>query len=393
MGIKFLVFSFFVIFKVSALADIESAPVWTHCANEYGVGSPRNCSYSGLRVMRFGNDESWVYAKHYEGLASYLCRKEQFPRVSLGSKPYRCEYSSKVVGELIDLPDNCADRHDCAGLSLTIPKGSPHTEGGVRNTGSQPNYNSDVGAFRTECKLSHFAYDDPLVHPNKPSAAHMHMFFGNKDVNAYTDLKKLRDSSESTCQGGTLNNSAYWVPALIDMNEKSFLAPEKTLWYYKEGYQGLAGQGFENLPPHLGMIGREFYWQCMNSTSQVGSIPSCPAGERLKLVVFFPQCWDGQNDWLADESHMANPSGGQCPTSHPHRLPRISLNIWWRMSYENQSDSLMLSSDMGGARGASAHADWVNGWDESISGAFITNCLNQSADCHANLLGDGRTLY
>ena len=33
------------------------------------------------------------------------------------------------------------------------------------------------------------------------------------------------------------------------------------------------------------------------------------------------------------------------------------------------------------------------GWDEATMLKFIKNCENPSVDCHANLLGDGTTLY
>ncbi len=40
------------------------------------------------------------------------------------------------------------------------------------------------GQFRIQCQWSHFGYDDPIVRPGSPGAAHLHMFWGNTNTNA-----------------------------------------------------------------------------------------------------------------------------------------------------------------------------------------------------------------
>ena len=88
------------------------------------------------------------------------------------------------------------------------------------------------GQFRISCEFSHFAYDDPLVAPNDPGAAHLHMFFGNTDVNAYSTFSSLRDTGSSTCNGQELNRTGYWVPAMIDGDGNARI-PERIVVYYK----------------------------------------------------------------------------------------------------------------------------------------------------------------
>ncbi|WP_309624448.1 DUF1996 domain-containing protein [Methylibium sp.] len=54
----------------------------------------------------------------------------------------------------------------------------------------------------------------------------------------------------------------------------------------------------------------------------------CLVGDELWQGVFFPQCWDGKNlDSPDHKSHMAYPSDGGCPRSHPVALP--SHGDWW----------------------------------------------------------------
>jgi hypothetical protein len=227
-----------------------------------------------------------------------------------------------------------------------------------------------------------------------PGMSHLHMFFGNDSVDAFSDTATLANFGNSTCDGGVLNRSAYWTPALLDTKLRKPLLPVKTLWYYKGGYQGLAQVGFDNLPAGLGMIGREFNWSCSsNPTVQVAFIPECSVGNYLNFAVQFPQCWDGQNLWLEDSAHVVNPQNSQCPVTHPVPLPRITMTMKFLIEYGGQSEHLALSSDMMQKPGSSAHADWVNGWDEGVSAKFVENCLNKLNNCHSNLLGDGTMLY
>lgn len=371
-------------------------PQWTHCANEYGVGQPNSCNFSGLRRVRFGNGSQWVEKNEFNQYLASKCNRRNFPIADFDwtEGPFRCEYSSVIVKEPISPAENCDSRHDCNGFSMQMPAGANGASTEELGHGSEPTPSDHVGAFRTLCTFSHFAYNDPLVHPGIPGRSHLHAFFGNTSVNHDTDPYLLADSGDSTCSGGTLNRSAYWVPALLDMKEKRPLIPHKSIWYYKGGYQGLAKAGFDNLPKGLSMIGREYYWSCNdNPEIKHKSIPQCSAGSVVTLRVSFPQCWDGMNTWLPDESHVTNPVNRACPASHPKAIPRITLNIRYIVEYEGQIDNLMLASDMGNnAPGSTAHADWINGWNTDISAAFIENCLNSLNDCRANLIGNNESL-
>jgi hypothetical protein len=110
--------------------------------------------------------------------------------------------------------------------------------------------------------------------------------------------------------------------------------------------------------------------------------------------VFFPQCWDGVNlDSPDHKSHMAYANGG-CPASHPVPLPEFSMNIYYPITVAGQEANWRLSSDTySGPAGYSSHADWMNGWNQSIMETWVKNCDNPALDCHSHLLGDGRMLY
>ena len=85
---------------------------------------------------------------------------------------------------------------------------------------------------RIYCPISHFSYDDPIVFWNQPGAAHLHMFIGNTEANAYSTPDFLVDNGKSTCEGGTNIRSSYWVPALLSQSGEA-VVPEDMFIYYK----------------------------------------------------------------------------------------------------------------------------------------------------------------
>ena len=296
--------------------------------------------------------------------------------------------------------------------ALNIPQAIGYDTLRVKNTTEIPPKTG--GAFRVVCTPSHMSNDDPLVFPNQPNAAHSHTFFGNTTTNYASDLSNLSAIGNSTCKGGLINRSAYWVPSMIDTTLNKAIAPDLAIFYYKRGY---VPAGMVKAPPkglrmlagnpkatteaqnaHIGFtcLGRvPFYgWK--------GSIPACNVGETMQMKVSFPQCWDGKNlDSPDHKSHMAysgrdTPTANHCPETHPVGIPLIAINMDYKITITGDYKKWRLASDnyaTTSAGGISAHADWVSGWNQVFIQGFVDNCLNKDVDCHAHLLGDGRMIY
>ena len=275
---------------------------------------------------------------------------------------------------------------------------------------------SDIGQFRIPCGYSHMAFDDPIVSPGRPGAAHLNTFFGNTGTNAASTEQSIRDTGNSTCQGGTINRSAYWVPSMIDTATGKPIAPDFAVFYYKQGYTLAPSRAIQPLPAGLRMIagdptnsrpgGTGARFKCIggpnNSNDQYGSaIPNCDVGALLYQEVFFPQCWDGRNldspDHKSHMSYVVQVSGGYtCPSTHPVALPQVTFNIAYTVQTKDAARAWRLSSDTYDASlpgGYSSHGDWFNGWEKAVSDTWNAACVQASKDCHAHLLGDGRMMY
>jgi hypothetical protein len=72
------------------------------------------------------------------------------------------------------------------------------------------------GKLRVLCEHSHFSYNDPLVRPGEAGVTHLHAFFGNTLTDHNSTYATLRATGTGTCEGGPVNRSAYWMPALIN---------------------------------------------------------------------------------------------------------------------------------------------------------------------------------
>lgn len=267
------------------------------------------------------------------------------------------------------------------------------------------------GSARFACFASHFNYDDPIVAPNQPGAAHLHMFLGNTLADNSSTFESLSRTGDGTCSGSELNRSAYWVPALIDTRGQARI-PQYSLIYYKAG--PMTGQTISPLPDNLKMIAGNarattpgendgvHKWYCgfpgnyptYYNESQV--IPACNPGDAITLSLVFPQCWDGVNlDSKNHRDHMAYPDGRSCPASHPVIIPQITYNIYWNNSDMSTAGWYLSSDKHGGldvAGGTTTHGDWFGAWHPDVMTTFINQCNNQGHDCQGATISPSQRL-
>ncbi len=357
---------------------------WRDCTN--------GCKFSGLRNVAITNGEETHFRTFFLELASYQCQPSVFPGSAGLSGTKKCYVDTKSLSAPVAPALNCENRHDCDGVDLDMPIGHPGWADIIRQSVDSSTLKvTDIGAFRVTCHHSHFSYDDPLVFPGQPGAAHLHQFFGNTGVDAFSTSASLADSN-GNCTGGAANKSGYWAPAVMDMTKKAPRVADEVIFYYKQGYNGATN--FQVYPEGLAMISYDGYWQCRHGSTpgKLAELPvNCP-GDRISLHIKFPQCWDGVNLYLPDQSHMA-PARNGCPASHPVALPLITLNLRYLLKDDDDISSWRLSSDHAdSAPGSTLHADWMNGWDKEINRLFVENCLNKSIDCHVGHLNDGTVL-
>ncbi len=283
--------------------------------------------------------------------------------------------------------------------------------------------NNGAGTFRANCEVSHFSYDDPIVFPGQPEAAHLHMFLGNTDTNAFSTYDTLLNSGGSTCNGGELNRTAYWVPAMFDGKE-NVVVPSKVLFYYKTEKPAGIGK-VQPYPENLQLIGDTTNnkqdnlglstFRCNTiyngaKTQPSATIPKCASSVSnqpgaLEYMIFYDYCWNGNEDtvdeWEANrDKNFTAPlnywHSSVCPSSHPVLLPALVTHIFYDIKPGDDTSKWFLSSDVDADSrvqtqpgGSTAHADWFGAWNKQINKEWVDNCSNVlNAECGSGLLAD-----
>jgi Domain of unknown function (DUF1996) len=116
-------------------------------------------------------------------------------------------------------------------------------------------------------------------------------------------------------------------------------------------------------------------WSCATRRAERSStIPTCPGARfgGLRLQVNFPNCWDGRRLDSADhKSHMAYSADGTCPASHAVEVPALSLVVYYGV-YGGPDSALASGGQF------SAHADFVNSWNQAALSRLVERYLNGS---------------
>lgn len=313
------------------------------------------------------------------------------PQSKLNVETNRCEYENGWPAVNPDLIPTGAAGFDDIRLEATEepPTSSP----------------DDKGAVRIVCEFSHMNFDDAIMYPGQQGKAHLHAYFGNADANYLSTPESIRTTGKSTCTGGIMNRSAYWMPAIIDDATGAPVKPRITQAYYKHGVvqeipRGLrmiSGDMRRTKPVHPSM--RYQWFECDEVYKKhENNLVSCDNGHELTMVVAFPSCWDGKNlDSPNHQDHMAFEINGRCPGSHPKHLPIVTMKTYYPVKMVTGTSTWRLSSDNyaknGQNAGYSSHADFMMGWDETLHKVLIDNCINKAKDCHSHLTGDGRKFY
>jgi hypothetical protein len=125
---------------------------------------------------------------------------------------------------------------------------------------------------------------------------------------------------------------------------------------------------------------------CQGSPAKSSKPIDCPAPERAKLEIEFPNCQKvDANRQPVDESanyrsHVAYPSRhGTCPSTHPYRITMLNLHVIYETTKGTALQWSVPYYDL--------HADFMNGWDQQVLRQAIDDCI-QGADNGCQRISD-----
>ena len=214
--------------------------------------------------------------------------------------------------------------------------------------------------FTVVCGFSHRNNDDPIRFPRQPGRSHNHTYIGNRNVTAVTTAETLR-GGETTCDVGE-DASTYWVPTVYVGAEA--ITPLAGLVYYTKHVSGTLVAP----PPGLKLVAgnplahhaqsKEIVsWSCggIDGSPRFAMLPSCGPDDALELEVKFQNCWNGRSlDSGNHKRHVAYSKAGRCPSTHPVRMPTITLVLLYPP----------IGRGVVSAGRWASHGDFINGWDQ-----------------------------
>lgn len=252
-----------------------------------------------------------------------------------------------------------------------------------------PSGGSNPGIFTDTCTRSKTAPDDPIMMPGMTGMSMQHDFFGNPAVDAGSTAATLR-GGRTTCSTSA-DASAYWTPVVYQHGRA--LTPQRTLLYWRTP-STIAGST-RTMPAGIGLIaGNETAtapqstsvvdWTCTTTATDPrpgrGDLPhDCPGRSQLRLVITFPNCWDGHTMDGRDRSGAVYATSAGCPASHPVHIPQLVLHV----TYPTSSGGGITLSTGPQSQGppVTGHADFLSGWQQSRMDADTAACVTAQVRC------------
>ncbi|MGI9645651.1 MAG: DUF1996 domain-containing protein, partial [Ilumatobacteraceae bacterium] len=238
-----------------------------------------------------------------------------------------------------------------------------------------------VAQFVVRCELSHIAFDDPIVLPWQPGQSHQHQFFGNVAVDSDPGYGRV-EGAPTSCEQ-RLDTASYWAPTLLDERGNRIESLGLTAYYrpgrgvapedvdaYPAGFMMLAGNSTAIEPQSLDVVA----WSCGTGAARDEAPQQCSEGSTLRMIVVFPDCWDGERlTGFGSSAHVRYSDDG-CPGTHPVALPQLTIGI----DYPPVApDGLSLSS----GSIDTAHADFWNVWVQDKLEDEVAMCINRDLVC------------
>ncbi len=248
---------------------------------------------------------------------------------------------------------------------------------------------------------------DPIVNPGTPSG-HVHRFFGAQAVSTTTTYEDLRAAPGNT--GNVEENlSLYWHPAIYRVEHNSnnqdlvYRLQEtsqfSTYYIWPTGETRAFPDGFKMVGGGAGYTDKARpLAECVNPSpceeeaeeeddkkncrrqASNNFFPSTFCSE-LEMSMIMPSCWDGVRlDSPNHRDHVRYPkdgdADGECPRSHPVRLPQIRM--FTRIA-PYKGGEYVFSDGTG-----HFHADYMSGWKETELQRVLDTCENDSWDAMPN---------
>lgn len=241
---------------------------------------------------------------------------------------------------------------------------------------------------------------DPIISQDCLSD-HVHTFYGPAVpgvVRPEVTYQNLIDTTPEQNTGNLAENkSLYWHPTVYSYDKSTDTYTRDEIAQTSAYYIWENGVGTEAFPNGFKMIAgldpdnpKNFpnaIAECVGPSpcekddcdTESTFFPKKACAE-LEVSMSMPTCWDGRLDSPDHVSHvhytLDGSFDGECPDSHPRRLPQIQL-FFRIMPYDGGWHTFSDLSDV-------YHSDYISGWDETFLQKVLDECETDSFAANPN---------
>ena len=267
--------------------------------------------------------------------------------------------------------------------------------------------------FRMSCGIVQTGRIDPVISPGK-FATHAHKIAGAENIGLSSTYETLQQATCTSCAVGA-DKSAYWTPNLYYQHANGTFeeVPNEGMTIYYVG-RGDNRTNLQPFPPGFRMLSGDTSLRAYDANTflPIGKRPQAdrvsfaclddlPSKEQpylwrtqckngLRAQIHFQSCWDGQNLYKQDQSHVAYMSdldNGLCPPTHPVPFIHLFFEILYSVDRIDEKHGGKYVFSNGDTTGYGFHGDFINGWDKDVLAAATKDCANTQGgaleDCAA----------
>jgi hypothetical protein len=217
--------------------------------------------------------------------------------------------------------------------------------------------------IKVHCKV----YDTNRVDPIAFSE-HLHHQIGNTSTTNGSTGDSFFNHKETSCDREWFT-SAGWFPVERDEPVRAV-----NIYYRAPGDQTKV----KAIPKGLQLLGTREMYQC-GGDGVFQDTPPYDCETNFGTRIIFPDCWNKQS--LEETSMVYGSASGECPSSHPYRIPRMNFLVMHSNADGVLPNPLMISAGVDDWHDYTfMHADYFAANQRVFNRKLIDLCLRKASD-------------
>lgn len=216
--------------------------------------------------------------------------------------------------------------------------------------------------IKVHCEVYDTNRVDPIAY-----SAHLHHQFGNTSTTNQSTGDSLFANDRTSCDQGWFT-SAGWFPV-----ERKEPVAGVNVYYRAPGNQ----KAVRPIPKGLQLLAHDQEYSCNEGPFRSRPVYDCRGNFGTRLI--FPDCWNQKS--LQETSTVPSNARGQCPATHPYRIPKINFLHMHKNANGRVAKPLRVSAGVDSWESwRSMHGDYFAANRPKLNNELLDLCLRNAPD-------------